>query len=209
MALATRMFPRQEPVDYTRFRADIKSGDLLMCSGSGVFSRLIQAASKSVWSHVAFVMRLDNIDRVMVLESLEPLGVRTVPLSKYLNDYDSQGNPYPGGLAIARHDEFSTLAKPAKLRQFGQFAVDLFGYPYDKDEIAKIAARIAASWVPFTQSAKKSLRRDREYVCSEYVWECYKRLGIRIDPDPRGFIAPVDFAKAKDVSLQAVLKARP
>jgi hypothetical protein len=31
---------------------------------------------------VAFVMRLDEIDRVMVLESIEGKGVRTVPLSE-------------------------------------------------------------------------------------------------------------------------------
>lgn len=100
---------------------------------------------------------------------------------------------------------FTTVA-PAKLKQFGQFAVNLFGYPYDKDEIAKIAARIAASYLPFSDKDKKALKRDREYICSEYVWECYKELGIEIEHDPRGFIAPADFAKAKKVTLQAVLR---
>ena len=207
MAIPVKRFPRKPAVSYQQFRPQIRSGDLLLCSGTGVFSLMIQASTKSVWSHVALLMRLDAIDRVMVLESLEPSGVRTVPLSKYLKDYDSQGNPYPGRMAIARHDNFTRQVNPTKLRRLGEFAVDLFGYPYDKDEIAKIAARIAASYLPFTSKDKKALKRDREYICSEYVWECYRKLGIRIDHGPKGFIAPADFAKAKEVKLQAVLSS--
>ena len=208
MNIPIKRFPNKVITDYNQFRSNIESGDLMLCSGSGVFSRMIQAVTKSTWSHVGFVMRLDVIDRVMVLESLEPLGVRTVPLSKYLYDYDSRGNPYPGGIAIARHKHFATKASDKKLYQFGQFAVDLFGYPYDKDEVVKIAARIGASYLPFTKKYKKTLKRDREYICSEYVWECYWQLGIRIPHNPSGFIAPVDFAKANDVVLKAVIKPK-
>ena len=207
MAIPLKRFPKNSVVAYQQFRKQIKSGDLLFCSGSGVFSRMIQVGTKSTWSHVGFVMRLDAIDRVMVLESVEPLGVRTVPLRKYLVDYDSRGNPYPGGVALARHGAFEATATKKKLRRFGQFAADLFGYPYDKDEIVKIAARIAASFLPFRGKDRKALKRDREYICSEYVWECYRHLGIRIEYDPKGFIAPADFAKAKEVTLLAVLKS--
>ncbi len=205
MRVPVKRFPKKPVTKYGQFRPCIKNGDLLLCAGSGFFSRMIQKATSSVWSHVGFVIRLDAIDRIMVLESVEPLGVRTVPLSKYLKDYDNKGNPYPGRLVIARHADFATVP-PARLKPLGQFAVDLFGYPYDKDEIAKIAARIAASYLPFSDKDKKALKRDREYICSEYVWECYKELGIEIEHDPRGFIAPADFAKAKKVTLQAVLR---
>ena len=139
-------------------------------------------------------MRLDAINRVMVLESVEPVGVRTVPLRKYLVDYDSRGNPYPGGIVIARHRDFATLASENKLGQFGRFAVDLFGYPYDKDEIVKIAARIGASHLPFTKKYRKTLEPDREGIC--------------IPHDNSGFITPADFAKAEKVKLMAVLKPR-
>ena len=160
-----------------------------------------------MWSHVGLVMRLDATDRVMVLESLEPQGVRTVPLRKYLVDYDNEGGPYPGAIVIGRHKGFEKVATNG-LHRFGQFAADLLGYPYDKDEIAKIAARIAASHLRFTKKDKKALKRDREYICSEHVWECYRRLGIRIKHDPRGFVSPCDFARAKDVELVAILKSK-
>jgi uncharacterized protein YycO len=208
MAISVKRFPKQTVMKYQDARKKMVSGDILLCSGSGWFSKMIQKGTKSVWSHVGFVMRLDNIDRVMVLESVEPLGVRTVPLSKYLTDYDSKKNPYPGGLVIARHEDFAKKATEAKLKKFGQFAVDLFGYPYDKDEIAKIAVRISTSFLPFTASEKKALKPDREYICSEYAWECYRSVGIKIEHDKRGFIAPADFAKSKEVKLQAVLRQK-
>ena len=207
MRIPVKRVPRRSAVDYNQVRPDIRSGDLLLCSGSGWFSRMIQRSTESVWSHVGFVMRLEAIDRVMVLESLEPQGVRTVPLRKYLVDYDNEGGPYPGAIVIGRHKAFDTVSKK-ELGQFGQFAADLFGYPYDKDEIAKIAARIVASKLGFTQKEKKALTRDREYICSEYVWECYRQLGIRITHEGSGFISPSDFARAEEVELVAVLKSK-
>jgi uncharacterized protein YycO len=207
MTIAAK-FPKKAAVAYKQFRRNIRSGDILLCSGSAVFSRMIQAATKSDWSHVGFVMRLDAIDRVMVLESVEPLGVRTVPLSKYLSDYDNEGNPYPGGLVLARHRDFERRATPARLAHFGQFAVDLFGYPYDKGEIAKIAARIASSYLPFSRKDQRAIKRDREYICSEYAWECYNDVGIKIPYDRKGFVAPADFARTKEIELLAVLRSK-
>lgn len=204
--MAIRQFPRASAKDYRDIRSNIQSGDLLLCSGSGPISRAIQLATGSHWSHVGFVMPLPAIDRVMVLESVETIGVRTVPLSKYLGDYDNDGKPYPGGLAIARHDEFPTNDGDT-LREFSQRAVDMFGYPYDNREVAKIGLRILASAVSGV-SKDDDLARDKEYICSEYVYECYQSVGITI-PFKGGFITPADFANARQVRLQAVLQRRP
>lgn len=208
MSLSVKKFPARRVDDYDRIRPEIRSGDILMCAGSGWFSKMIQRATGSVWSHVAFIMRLEPIDRVMVLESVEPIGVRTVPLRKYLVDYDSKGNAYPGGLVLIRHRQLEKKSDSDTLQKFGQFAVDLFGYPYDRYEIAKIAARIASAKIPFSREEQKELQPDREYICSEYVWECYREIGIRIKHDPKGFVAPSDFAAAPDMELTHVLKRR-
>ena len=206
MSIAFRKFPRHSPTSYAEVRGSLETGDLLFCSGSKWTSRLIQRATDSVWSHVAFVVRLAFIDRVMVLESVESQGVRSIPLRRYLKDY-SDGKRYPGGLVLARHKGFQETVNPDQvLKKFGQFAVSRFGYPYDRDEIGKIAARIARSFIPFSGSEKKKLDRDREYICSEYVWECYHSIGVDVDWDRRGFVAPADFARAPEVSLIAVLQ---
>jgi uncharacterized protein YycO len=207
-------FPESTPVHYMDLRDQLRTGDLLLCAGTGWFSQMIQAATDSVWSHVAFIYRLEAIDRLMVLESLEPVGVRTVPLSKYLSDYDSLGNPYPGQMCIARHADFESHSSSAELAHFGRFAVDQLGTPYDNQMIAKIAARITLTkWLDapardqvHADWSSAGLERDREYICSEYVWECYQSLGLKVPHDPRGFVTPADFASADAIELLGVLR---
>lgn len=209
MSINTKRFPGRSVTDYASIRSQIRSGDLLMCSGNHWFSKLIQRASGSVWSHVAFVMRLEEIDRVVVLESIESAGVRAIPLSRYLTDYDGGGKPYNGGVILARHQQFETWVNPAKLKKFGQFAVDQFGYHYDRDEIAKIAARIAAGKLRFSSHERRALKRDKEYICSEYVWECFHAINIPIRYNRGGYVTPADFAKNPHMELLHVLQKRP
>jgi len=209
MAIAVDKFPKDTVTDYNQgFRKGLQNGDVLICSGSGIFSSMIQQATGSVWSHVAFILRLDSIDRIMLLESVEPIGVRTVRLSKYLENYDNDGKAYPGGIAVIRNRNFSAKVNPQKLTQLAQYAVDQFGYPYDKDEIAKIAARILASKIPFTDDQMKKIAPDREFICSEYVARCYEQAGLNISWNPLGFVAPADFAADANFDLVAVLKKK-
>jgi len=201
MAISVKKFPNIRTKPYKDVRDQLQSGDILLCAGSGIFSKMIRKASNSIWSHVAFIMRLDDIDRVMVLESVEPIGVRTVPFSHYIRNYrDSKG--YPGRLLVARHRDFPT-DQPRKLNKLSRFAVDRFGYPYDKDEIARIAARIGFGLFGIKKGRPKW---DQEYICSEYAWVCYRSVGIDIVWDDRGFIAPKDFARARGVRAVAALR---
>jgi hypothetical protein len=128
---------------YQDIRSQLRSGDLLLCSGTGWFSRLIQAATGSEWSHVGLVLRLEQLDRVMLLESVESMGVRAVPLSRYFENYEQSGAAYPGRLAVYRHEDFPAVTggSPA-LARLGRFAVDRLGWPYDGQQIAELAARL-------------------------------------------------------------------
>lgn len=192
-------FPNLGKRRYAAARSEIKSGDILLASGNYMFSKLIQKATGSCWSHVAFVMRLDEIDRVMVLESIEGKGVRTIPLSEYVSNFEGTGKGYDGRWAIARHSEFQIKTTPQKIKDLAQFAVDRFAYPYDEEEIAKITVRIVGAKLGF--KAKK-LKRNEEYICSEYVYECYRKIGIKIQQGNSGFIAPSDFHTDGNVSLK-------
>lgn len=191
-------FPELTVVQYPNVRDQIQHGDILLCSGNYMFSKLIQKATDSCWSHVAFVLKVTDIDRVMVLESIEGKGVRTVALSEYVRNFEGTGYGYKGRIAIARHADFSSNATSENLKTMSQFAVDRFAYPYDEEEIARITARIVASALGFE---KGEIERDQEYICSEYVFECYKRIGIDIPYDERGFVAPADFARDEKVRL--------
>ena len=225
MPLLRNKFPELPPTPYGELRPQLRSGDVLLCSGTGVFSTLIQRATRSVWSHVGLILRVDSIDRVMLLESLEPIGVRTVRLSKYLTDYDNRGNPYPGRLAVIRHREISEKVAgrgqtgtphssdtPLDTRhssfvtQMAAAAVDRFGYPYDKEQIAIIAARIVSNRLRFSKKERDRLDRPNAYICSEYVALCFQEIGIDIPWDKKGFIAPADFACADCFELTATLQ---
>ena len=192
-------FPQLPMKSYSEARQDIRSGDILIASGNYMFSKIIQHATDSCWSHVALVMRLDDIDRVMVLESVEDKGVRTIPLSEYVNNFEGTGVGYKGRLAIARHKHFENLGKGEALKRMAQFAVDRFARPYDQEEIARITARIVGSAIGFK---KGQIKRNDAFICSEYVFECLDRIGIKIDCVNPSFVAPSDFPKDVNVSLR-------
>lgn len=196
MSLPVDKFPNLNLYDYNDIRQYIKSGDILLASGSAVFSQLIQHATKSIWSHVAFILRLDMIDRIMVLESVESIGVRTVPLSSYVHNYNGTSKGYPGKLLIARHDQFNI----SNINKLSQFAVDLFGYPYATDDIVRIATRIGMNDFGFNKNHPLIQSDKKAFICSEYVYECYKSVGLDIEYDQRGFIAPADYAKNEHIN---------
>ena len=183
----------------------IHTGDLLLCSGSGWFSKMIQAATASRWSHVALVLRLDAFDRIMLLESVEPIGVRTVPLKQYLENYDQKGNRYPGEMQIMRHRDFEARVHEERFAALGRFAVDCFGYPYDGQQIAEIAARITLNRMApdIMDQFPPPLQTDapQAYICSEYVAACYAQIGLKIPAGTFGFTAPADFAQHQAIEL--------
>jgi len=187
-------FPVLPKISYQQLREKIRSGDILLCSGSGVFSELIRKATGSVWSHVAFVLRLDVIGRIMVLESVENIGVRTVPLSSYFSDYNASGKSYPGKLMIARHLD----VRQDNIRDLSEFATSLLGYPYNREEIIRIAMRIGLGTVNLQPKIPDAPDR-RSFICSEYAFLCFQSIGVSIDYDPLGFIAPADFARCPRV----------
>ena len=190
-------------VPYSQLRENVRNGDLLLCSGSATFSKLIQHATNSIWSHVGFLMWLEPLHRLMVVESVESIGVRTVPLSSYLSDYSGTGNHYPGNVLIACHETLHAQHLGPRMPSFATFAIDRFGYPYDTDEIIRIAARIASGGL----LEGGNLQDIKEYICSEYVDACYRTLGVEIRRASPGFISPADFARDPDVNAVAIPQA--
>lgn len=177
-------------VDYGQVvRPDLQSGDLLFASGRYLVSNAIQLATDSVWSHVGIVFPIASVDRVLLLESVEDMGVRFAPLSKYLEDYEGK-RPYRGSIVVARCDEFDS----GRLADMVGFGIDELTRPYDRDEIGKIVARIALG--------RGRSKRDREYICSELVWECFHRAGKTFAYNPKGFVSPADIWSDASVHLR-------
>jgi hypothetical protein len=187
-------FPNLTTERYQQLRREIKSGDILLCSGNAAFSNMIKQVTKSVWSHVAFILRLDSINRIMVLESVESIGVRAVPLSNYVFDYNGTGKGYPGRLMLARHRD----VRQENIAKLSKTATDLLGYPYNTEEIVRIATRIGLSTLGLNK-AEKDAPPQREFICSEYAYRCFESIGVTVDYNALGFIAPTDFARCPKV----------
>ena len=139
-ASVLRDLPEQ---DYAAIRALVRTGDLMLCSGTAPFSRVIQWATASPWSHIAMIVRLGDLDRVMVCEAVAKIGVRVVPLSRFLTGGTPRHpKPFAGTAIVARHADFDAHAADGALRKLDDFAFDRLGSPFSAAEIAKIGFRI-------------------------------------------------------------------
>ena len=194
-----------KPQAYKTIRGRVRDGDLLFCSATDPISQTIRWATRSPWSHIAIAYRLEALDRVMVLESVEHIGVRTVPLSTFISRTSEGTHPYPGDIILARHAGFPA-GEPGTMKEMFRFAFDHLGDKFAMGEIFKILTRIVLG--RFAVHMPKSLGAKNEYICSEYVAKCFDKVGLKIPWDGLGFIGPGDFAADPEIKVVARFRTR-
>ncbi len=156
-------------IPYQKIRDQLKTGDIIFCSGSYAFSGVIQSLTKSVWSHVAVIYKDEELGRVLMLEAEPQIGIRLIPLSNYLSDYKGTKRCYKGQIVVARlHQD---LPKE-QLNKGISFGLDALTRPYDNYEIFRIMIRI------LLRISKRE--RNKSYICSELVRDVFARAGIII-----------------------------
>ncbi len=156
-------------VPYHKIREYLKTGDLVFCSGSYLFSGIIQKLTNSVWSHVAVIYKDEELGRVLMLEAEPQIGIRLIPLSNYLKDYKGKKRSYKGQIVIAR---LNPPAETEKLNKGISFGLDALTRPYDNYEIFRIMIRIL-----FRISKRE---KNKSYICSELVRDVLAKSGIII-----------------------------
>jgi permuted papain-like amidase YaeF/Yiix C92 family enzyme len=175
---------------YDFVRDQLMTGDIFFSSGSYRFSRIIQKLTKSVWSHVAIVYRDVELKRIMVLEAEPKIGIRLIPLSKYIKDYKGTKKPYKGQVVIAKlnfdlpHENMNNAIS---------FGLDELSRPYDNWEIIRIFLRI------IFRIGKRE--KNRNYICSELVRDAFSKAEIifrRFDT----YISPQEIWKDKRVEFK-------
>jgi hypothetical protein len=180
---------------------EVRDGDILLCAAKDPFSRLIGWSTKSPWSHVAVACRWPAIDRLLAFECVQHIGVHAVSIERFISQTSSGTHPYPGKIVLARHDD--TPGGEA-LKPLVDFAVDAMGDRFSPGEVIKIATRIAVGRL--NRHMPKSLGAKNEFIGSEYVARCFRKVGVEIEWDGLGFIAPADFAR--DPKVRAVARFR-
>lgn len=154
-------------VPYNKVRDILRTGHIFFSSGSYLFSGIIQRLTKSAWSHVAIVYKDEELGRVMILEAEPKIGIRLIPLSKYLKDYKGKRRPYKGQIVMAR---LSNELDHKMLNKAISFGLDELTRPYDNWEIIRIMTRI------LFRIGKRE--RNKNYICSELVKAAFDKAGV-------------------------------
>lgn len=181
-------------IPHPEIKKHIQTGDILFYSGEDEVSKLIRLATKSIWSHVGILIKIEEFERVLLLESVESMGVRLIPLSKYIKNIeeDEEEEEFYARLVIARHQ----LLKNKNIKDFVNFGISQVNRPYDREEIQRIMQRISAG--------EGKQHRDKAYMCSELVYECFLKVDIDIPYNHLGFISPHDIWTNNDI--EAILE---
>jgi hypothetical protein len=166
-AVTKKQIKELPKVPYEKVRDSLKTGHIFFSSGSYTFSGIIQRLTKSAWSHVAIVYKDEELGRVMILEAEPKIGIRLIPLSKYLRDYKGTRRPYKGQIVMAK---LNFDLEHEKLNKAISFGLDELTRPYDNWEIIRIMTRI------LFRIGKKE--KNKNYICSELVRDAFAKAGV-------------------------------
>lgn len=166
-AITKKQIKELPVIHYEKIREQLKTGHIFFSSGSYTFSGIIQRLTKSAWSHVAIVYKDEELGRVMILEAEPRVGIRLIPLSKYLKDYKGTRRPYKGQIIMAT---LNFDLEHEKLNKAISFGLDELTRPYDNWEIIRIMTRI------LFRIGKRE--KNKNYICSELVRDAFARAGV-------------------------------
>lgn len=175
---------------YHEIRKELKTGDLVLFSGSGLVSNIIKAFTGSRWSHIGMVVMLQEYDFAVLWESTTlskskdlstgsfKKGVQLAQLSDRINGYD-------GDIA------FRLLNKKVS--------------EYHENELMKFrrlvnSRKYETSYAELLKSAYDGPWGDNHedlssLFCSELVAQAYKQMSLIDLAKPSNEYTPADFER--------------
>ena len=170
-------------IDYEDFRKIIHTGDIVLCSGRGVLSKVIKVATDSPWSHIGTVIRDGNLGQILmwhstmlstvkdVYDDRVKVGVQTVSLSTFVATYD-------GVVGIRRLDGLVLNADRLSRQDFRN-------KPYELDKLQLAASAIDSDW-PIIRAMFTNETDLSSIFCSEQRAELDIRWELLINPKDGG-----------------------
>ena len=174
---------------YPELRASLATGDVLLFSGRGIIPWVIQRATRSPYSHVGMVVKVEGWDLCMCWESTTLNDVADADSGAPVSgvQFDSLSErvaKFKGGIVVRK------LLKPMRahgVRDLMAMRKTLIGRPYER-RLWTLA--MAALWPKRLKAEDLS-----SLFCSELVAEAYQRLGIILKGlPPADAYVPADFA---------------
>jgi len=197
---STNKFESLELHAYDEWRDHFKSGDLFFCGGNHPLSKVIRYFSGKSWvSHVGIIFRWQ--DRVMLMESVHSDGVRIIPLSQYVEDYENKKKPYDGRIYIARHSDIHRNNEGgSEVDGLSNQLVDTLIKRATSLLNKDFSLKDFAAFFRRASTGKGKHLRDDHFLCSEFVERCFRKgIGITFPDDGAGFVAPEHIASDEKV----------
>jgi len=181
---------------YKDIRDDIQTGDIILFSGKGIFSRLIRWFTKSKYSHVGMAVRMPEYDMVLIWESTtlsktkdvitgtKTKGVQVVSLSERVQGYR--------GKVVWR--KLSGELSKDQLYALLELRHELRGKPYERSRLELLLAGI-----PNINMGNENLR---SVFCSELIAEAYQRAYLLPEHPPSNSYAPERFSQDSENSVK-------
>lgn len=155
--------------------AALRSGDVLLVEGRSLFALGIKLRTRSRFSHAGIVLRIavGGAERLCILESLEPWGVRLYPLDRYLERCSRKGECV----------HWYALEEGVDRQQVAAYALAQWGKRYAS------VWQFLVSWGRITGFARRLLglkpadTNAERFFCSELVASALRAGGYRPDDD--------------------------
>lgn len=184
--MGTAKFDRIASYQYDTIKGEIRTGDILFCSGNYQFSKIVRFFSKSLFTHVAIVFWRNR--QLFLLECEISIGVRVVPFYEYVENYNNTNKPYNGNLFLGRHEITNDHTKAEMLIDY---AMHFVNRRFDNTTLAWILLRIIT---------KIGRYKEKDaYICSDFVEKCFRKIGVQFPRDPGGFVFPEHIASDPNV----------
>lgn len=180
---------KNNKIVYEKVRNNIRNGDVLLYKGKGILSYIIQKGTRSEYSHSGIAAWWN--DRLMVMEVIRK-GVVVTAISRNVSRYHGDIEWYTAKNNISKDQRVLMI----------RFAQKKLGHEYNFLELFTIAVKII-----FNKIIKLKKFKDERLICSQYVAEIYKAIGIEIKKNVvPSLITPADIAWSKELRFNGVLK---
>ncbi len=177
-------------MSYQEIRPLLQTGDIVLFSGVRLFSRLIKIVTRSMWSHIAMIVR-DDKDNVLCWESSGGKGVVEHSFADEYKFSEQIRRSTAAGEVVAIRQLFLERSK-GMLDAYFSFRDEAKGRPYERDKIEFLNAILGVELVAEDLSS---------LFCSELIAETYKRMGL-LDPSiSSNKYAPKDFSNDGTILL--------
>lgn len=176
--------------------ADLKTGDIILFSGTCFVSRVIKFFTGSRWSHIGMIVKDPDYPYPLIYESSHYTGIMGLDIGRKTSGvqilpFNERRRTFAGDMALRRLEYDLSDNELYRLRIFRIYMV---GKPFEEDRLQMLAASRMFKFLPS--------REDLSSVfCSELIAQCYQEMGLLGQDLPSNKFSPPDFSDERDLKL--------